>query len=377
MVTLRAPSTPAPHRTPSSNGAQTHPPPAPPSPPPCSSPPLSPAVAAPRPHLRDDCGTPGWTPSATRIDPADTYHPYVGNGYLGTRVPPAGAGYAASGEKTGWPLYTPRYDGAFVSGLYARGPANTAGREALAGLPNWTGLDVTAGAETYGDRGRISHYRQALDLRCGSIRTSLTWTTTDGRRTDLVYDVLAARDAPHTGAVRLRVTPHWDGRLTLTDRLDGRGARRITQTDGGHLGDHTIGVAFRTDGTGVDGAVASVLDAPGRGQRAREQGELSVSQASVVPVRSGHTYTATKYVGVDTTLTSSDPGPPRRTPPSGPRGAGGTRCSPRTPPRGGRCGRRTSRCRGSRISNSGSVPPSTGCCPRCGPAPGTASRPPD
>ncbi len=60
--------------------------------------PLSPAVAAPRPHLRDDCGTPGWTPSATRIDPADTYHPYVGNGYLGTRVPPAGAGYAASGE---------------------------------------------------------------------------------------------------------------------------------------------------------------------------------------------------------------------------------------------------------------------------------------
>ncbi|MGQ4481842.1 discoidin domain-containing protein [Streptomyces sp. SAS_276] len=269
--------------------------------------PLSPAVAAPRPHPRDDCGTPGWTPSAIRIDPTDTYHPYVGNGYLGTRVPPAGAGYAATGEKTGWPLYTPRYDGAFVSGLYARGPANTAGREALAGLPNWTGLDVTAGAETYGARGRVSHYRQALDLRCGYVRTSLTWTTTDGRRTDLVYDVLAARDAPHTGAVRLRVTPHWDGRLTLTDRLDGRGARRIAQTDGGHLGDHTIGVAFRTDGTGVDGAVTSVLDAPGHGQRTRKQGELSASQASVVPVRSGRTYTATKYVGVDTSLTSPDP----------------------------------------------------------------------
>ncbi|MFJ3893584.1 glycosyl hydrolase family 65 protein [Streptomyces sp. NPDC090083] len=269
--------------------------------------PLAPAVAAPRPHPRDGCGAPGWTPSATRIDPADTYHPYVGNGYLGTRVPPAGAGYAASGEKTGWPLYTPRYDGAFVSGLYARGPADTAGREALAGLPNWTGLDVTAGAETYGDRGRISHYRQTLDLRCGHVRTSLTWTTTDGRRTDLVYDVLAARDSPHTGAVRLRVTPHWDGRLTLTDRLDGRGARRVTQTGGGHLGDRTIGVAFRTDGTGVEGAVASVLDAPGPVQRARKQRELSDSQTSVLTVRSGHAYTATKYVGVDTALTSPDP----------------------------------------------------------------------
>lgn len=271
--------------------------------------PLPPASATPLPRPRDDCDARGWAPSATRIDPGDTYHPYVGNGYLGIRVPPAGAGYAASGEKTGWPLYTPRYDGAFVSGLYARGPANTAGREALAALPNWTGLDVTAGAETYGgaSSARVTHYRQTLNLRCGYVRTSLTWTTTDGRRTDLVYDVLAARDTPHTGAVHLRVTPHWDGQLTLTDRLDGRGARRITQTDGKRVGEHTIGVAFRTDGTGVDGAVASVLDAPGTHQQAPSQSKLSASQATVLPVRSGRTYSATKYVGVDTALTSRDP----------------------------------------------------------------------
>ncbi|WP_427920183.1 discoidin domain-containing protein [Streptomyces sp. cg40] len=267
--------------------------------------PLPPASAAPLP--RDGCGAGGWTPSATRIDPADTYHPYVGNGYLGTRVPPAGAGYAASGEKTGWPLYTPRYDGAFVSGLYARGPANTAGREALAALPTWTGLDVTSGAETYGGGSRITRYRQTLDLRCGYVRTSLTWTTKDGRRTDLVYDVLTSRDSEHTGAVHLRVTPHWDGELTLTDRLDGRGARRVTQTTGGPAGAHTIGVAFRTDGTGVDGALASVLDVPGRRQRAARDGKLSASQTAVLSVRSGRSYTATKFVGVDTSLTSRDP----------------------------------------------------------------------
>lgn len=52
--------------------------------------PLPPASAAslPHPHSRDDCDVRGWAPSATRIDPSDTYHPYVGNGYLGTRVPP-------------------------------------------------------------------------------------------------------------------------------------------------------------------------------------------------------------------------------------------------------------------------------------------------
>ncbi|MBK3564006.1 discoidin domain-containing protein, partial [Streptomyces sp. MBT62] len=86
-----------------------------------------------------------------------------------------------------------------------------------------------------------------------------------------------------------------------------RGARRVTPTAGGPVGAHTIGVAFRTDGTGVDGALASVLDAPGTPQRAVRSRKLSASQTTVLPVRSGRTYTATKYVGVDTTLTSRDP----------------------------------------------------------------------
>ncbi|MET7680357.1 glycosyl hydrolase family 65 protein [Streptomyces sp. NPDC005423] len=270
----------------------------------------APVSAAPR--RLDACSAPGWAPSAGRIDPADPYHPYVGNGYLGTRVPPAGAGYAESGGKTGWPLYTPRYDGTFVSGLYARGPADTAGREALAALPTWTGLDVTAGSETYGRStrsGRITHYRQTLNLRCGYVRTTLTWTTTDGRRTELAYDVLTARDAPHTGAVRLRVTPHWDGDLTLTDRIDGRGARRVARTGGGPAGDHTIGVDFRTDGTGVHGSVVSAFRAPpgSRLQQTRAATGLSARQSARLRVRAGHGYEAVKYVGVDTGLTSRAP----------------------------------------------------------------------
>ncbi|GHG95779.1 glycosyl hydrolase family 65 protein [Streptomyces lanatus] len=263
----------------------------------------------PHPAHATPCEAPGWSPTATRIDPKDAHHPYVGNGYLATRVPPTGTGYAASGERTGWPLYTPRYDATFVSGLYARGPENTAGREALAALPNWTGLDIRAGRETYGAKSRVSAYRQTLSLRCGYIRTTLTWTTPDGRRTDLAYDVLTSRDDPHTGAVRLRVTPHWTGRLTLTDRIDGRGARRLAPTGRSRADARTIGVAFRTYGTRVDGAVASTLQAPpgARPQSTRTGRKLSAARAVALPVRAGRTYTATKYVGVDTTLTSRAP----------------------------------------------------------------------
>ncbi|KJY43417.1 haloacid dehalogenase [Streptomyces sp. NRRL B-1568] len=269
----------------------------------------------------------GWALDTTRINTDDTHHAYVGNGYLGQRVPPNGAGYTDSDTKTGWPLFTPSYDGSFVSGLYAHNKQTAADRQAVAALPTWTGLTVGTGGE-HGDTfnsltksGRISGYHQTLFLHCGIVRTSLTWTAADGRKTDLVYDVLADRDDPHTGAVRLSMTPRWSGEATVTDLLDGHGARRIRQTGGGDRtggtgrdgqDGRTMDVAFRTDGTDTDGAVASTLRA-GRGvraatdRRADAAKDLSASQSLTFPVRKGHAYELTKYVGVDTALTSHAP----------------------------------------------------------------------
>ncbi|MFF1649804.1 glycosyl hydrolase family 65 protein [Streptomyces sp. NPDC058240] len=238
---------------------------------------------------------PSWAPTSTRFGEAAGYDPYTGNGYLGHRVPAAGAGYAASGEKTGWPLFTPRYDGAFVSGLFGRDKDLAAGREVVAALPSWTDLDVRVGDETYGSDtppGRISRYRQTLFLRCGLVRTSLRWTTADGRATDLTYEVLADRSDVHTGAVRLRMTPHWNGTATVTGRLDPRGARRLDLDDDG---------TFRTRGTGTTGAIVQTVrsGAPGAG--------APVAARSTHRVRDGRTYTFEKYVGIDTALTSPAP----------------------------------------------------------------------
>ncbi|MFJ8671472.1 discoidin domain-containing protein [Streptomyces sp. NPDC093589] len=283
-------------------------------------------------------GGDGWTATSTRIDPKDSHHAFVGNGYLGQRVPPNGTGYAAPGGETGWPLKTPAYDGSFVSGLYAKGPKDLKGRQAIAALPTWTTLNVATGGahpETFSSAtapGKISHYRQALSLRCGFVRTSLTWTAADGRATDLVYDVLADRNDAHTGAVRLRMTPHWSGDATVTDALDGRGARRMAQADdaasvtghgsgagtggrartGGKGTGGTMDVAFRTDGTKTDGAVASTLRTGERvhAEKAPKAGsakKLSNQQQVKFPVRSGRSYELTKYVGVDTALTSRSP----------------------------------------------------------------------
>lgn len=286
-------------------------------------PPDSPASAAPAPRNtacpQGEDGD-GWALSADRIDPDSGFDAVVGNGYLGQRVAPHGTGYAATGAKTGWPLFTPRYDGSFVAGLYAHNIATTEDRQVAAAIPTWTSLDVTtggAGAETFSSdtpTGRVSHYRQTLHLRCGLVSTSLTWTASDGRATDLVYDVLADRVNAHVGAVRLRMTPHWSGEATVTDRIDGRGARRISQTGGSgySYGGRTMDVAFRTDGTDTDGAVASTLR-PGAGvrdegpHRASPVKDLSARQYVTFPVERGRSYELAKYVGVDTALTSRTP----------------------------------------------------------------------
>jgi hypothetical protein len=93
---------------------------------------VSAASASPCPGGRDGAG---WTLSTTTFDQNYSHHAYVGNGYLSQRVPATGMGYLSTGEKTGWPLYTARYDGAFVAGLYGADPNIESGKTIDSAIP--------------------------------------------------------------------------------------------------------------------------------------------------------------------------------------------------------------------------------------------------
>lgn len=256
-------------------------------------------------------GGPGWELSTEHYDNTYTRHAFVGNGYLSQRVPPAGMGYAATGEETGFPLETPRYDGAFVSGVYGKAPTaqTPEPRRAIAAIPTWSTLGVGFGEHEYSPNTpaeRISDFEQTLNVQCGFLRTSLTWTTPDGRETDLVYEVLTDRANPNVGAVRVRMTPHWTGDAHVTDAIEGEGARRMHATGGGSDDDDTQHVSFRTDQVGDVGTVASTLRAESEvdetDRRSRVNG-LTAKQRVEFPVKRGETYELAKFVGVDT-----DPG---------------------------------------------------------------------
>lgn len=251
-----------------------------------------------------------WEMATNKLEPDYTRHAFVGNGYLSQRIPPTGFGYDATGEKTGFPLETPRYDGAFVAGLYGAGPSAQAQqpRHSLAAVPNWSTLAVGTDNEQYGPAtpsAQISHYRQSLNMHCGLVRTSLTWTAPDGRVTDLIYDVIADRANPNVGAVRVRMTPHWNGDARVTDAIDGAGARRMHPT-GSSASGRTLRVGFETEGVNARGAMSSTLRADPRAKpgTAQHTDGLSADQVVGVPVRAGQTYDFSKYVGVNTALTA-------------------------------------------------------------------------
>jgi len=115
------------------------------------------AGVSPAPQASDPCpapaGSSGWELSTTTFANEYTRHAYVGNGYLSQRVPSTGTGYINTGEKTGWPLYTERYTGAFVSGLYDTVPTTDPYPEenaaAIAAIPTWSTLAVGVGSETF------------------------------------------------------------------------------------------------------------------------------------------------------------------------------------------------------------------------------------
>jgi trehalose/maltose hydrolase-like predicted phosphorylase len=139
------------------------------------------------------------------------------------------------------------------------------------------------------------------------VRTALRWTTAEGEATDIVYEVLADRTDQHVGAVHLVLVPHWSGDITITDLLDSAGARRMTPTGGGRTATG-IHVDFRTNGTDVMGSLASTLrtQVPAR-QQPSGLHDLSARNVARFAVRAGQRYEITKYVGVDTSLTASNP----------------------------------------------------------------------
>jgi trehalose/maltose hydrolase-like predicted phosphorylase len=256
----------------------------------------------------------GWVLSTT--DPSLGGAPtFVGNGYLAARIPAEGSGYEAA------PVETQSQ----VASFYAHLPGES---EQRATLPTWSTFGFSDGTAVFGALpteaaadgvcstlaggpaanvsrcGQWKHYQQSLNLRNGVLTTSLEWLSPGGRVTDLKVEVTTDQARAHLGAVRLSVTPHWTGMSSVTDMLDGTGMHRAGIVSQGfdpvarQLQETVAALGTATRLTVV--SKLGVQGSPRRTTRSPVGAAASLAQAMMVPVRSGHTYVFSKYVGIAT-----------------------------------------------------------------------------
>ncbi|CCD22295.1 alpha,alpha-trehalase ATH1 NDAI_0A01370 [Naumovozyma dairenensis CBS 421] len=127
--------------------------------------------------------------------------PYVANGYIGSRIPNTGFGYAldtlnlftdAEGSlNNGWPLRNRRYAGAFVSDFYSLQEKlnstnfpeldNHGYSTVISSIPQWTNLQFSLdnGSIWFNpqeiDKTDVSNYQQNLSMKDGIVTTDMDW----------------------------------------------------------------------------------------------------------------------------------------------------------------------------------------------------------
>jgi trehalose/maltose hydrolase-like predicted phosphorylase len=251
------------------------------------------------------------TPASSRAAPADPfvmsaqsygagYAPaYVGNGYVGTRVPADGMGFVAGAAV---PTST------MISGVWQQ----TAAQDVVsaAPVPGWDELRFTdAGTDYALSAGTVANWRQTVDMRSGTISTSLDWTSPAGHTTQLTYDVFADLARPHVAVVRLRLTPAWSGTARVTDVLGSGASTDLLPVSSSSVpGKRELTLSVRTQGTNVTVAYASHVRSSTKPlTMTAGKGPLQASLALDFAVDEGQTYEFTKAVGIATSQDSSSP----------------------------------------------------------------------
>jgi trehalose/maltose hydrolase-like predicted phosphorylase len=138
-------------------------------------------------------------------DPRRSPSPFIGNGRLGVVIPALGIGASPS----------------YKAGLYEHGPDDV---PRIVAIPAWNGIGVHDGKSWLDTRlapdSAVRAYRQAIDMRTGTTRTSYDWVN-GGRRTAVRVETFISRADQHLTATRLDLTPQQAGRVRVRFMLAG------------------------------------------------------------------------------------------------------------------------------------------------------------
>ena len=137
----------------------------------------------------------------TSTDASRSPSPFIGNGRIGLVIPALGFGAGPS----------------FVAGVYEHAPGDV---PRIASVPSWNAIAVSDG-ERWLDSTAVQGYRQVLDMRSGTARTTYEWVN-GAARIGVATETFVSRADSHLAAVRLELTPRQRGRLRVRFAIAGR-----------------------------------------------------------------------------------------------------------------------------------------------------------
>ena len=139
----------------------------------------------------------------TSRDPANPWPTQIGNGRLSLNT----------SSKATAATYS------YMAGIFEHAPHDT---PRMASLPAWNEIGFSNGASWLNSPNvpatSLQSYRQVLDMRTGSVRTSYDWTDGDKKTSIDVTEFLSQADQ-HLGVIRLTVVPHYTGRVAVSFTL--------------------------------------------------------------------------------------------------------------------------------------------------------------
>ncbi|KAK9446472.1 glycosyl hydrolase family 65 central catalytic domain-containing protein [Limtongia smithiae] len=273
--------------------------------------------------------------------------PYVSNGYIGARLPVESVGFSVdlsdsedggsvngSEPTNGWPLFSPRFTGAYIAGfwnLQADTPATNfpellerGGESVISTVPIWANLFVGVDGTYYGvgvNASHVQNYSQSLSLKHGIVETKLKWLPdgSEAKAVNLSYEILAHRKIPTLAMIKLDIVCSENTTIKIADVLDGQGSYRTEFFESGYSTRDNTGMWTSVSPTGLPNTVAYEYSHLGfsddkavnfdykSNYSYASDDAATISQEFEVTLEAGKEFTVYKFVGVASTDAYANP----------------------------------------------------------------------
>jgi protein-glucosylgalactosylhydroxylysine glucosidase len=142
----------------------------------------------------------------TSSDPARSPSPSIGNGRIAAVIPALGVGSSNT----------------IIAGLYEHGPGDV---PRIAAAPAWNAIGIFDGERWLDSSaiaaGAVRDYRQVVDMRTGTARTTYEWVN-GARRIRFAVEAFVSRADSQLAAIKLDLTPRSAGRIRVRFAIVGR-----------------------------------------------------------------------------------------------------------------------------------------------------------